>query len=213
MPSGGRIGETRRRRLSANSAPVFHIGFGVVHIFPGRYRPHSGLHGVNPELLGVVSTTSGTSLGMLLRARQLETERTEHLERLMNVLSAVSIRLGIAAILSLARFLVLRRHPFPVDPSRFLARVFHDSRPATGCVMCPRKPNVTRHLLLSNTEPAPTRHLRFIYDGAARLQKIAEASERSAVVCPARQRRTWRNASASHKTKGRCVTSRCELGN
>ena len=62
--------EARRRRLSAELARVFHLARGCAISDTGRYRPHSGLHVVNPELGGGVRLP-GTSRGILRRAKAI----------------------------------------------------------------------------------------------------------------------------------------------
>jgi methyltransferase (TIGR00027 family) len=59
-----------RRRLSAELARVFHLARGCALSDTGRYRPHSGLHVVNPELGGGVRL-HGTSRGILRRAKAI----------------------------------------------------------------------------------------------------------------------------------------------
>ena len=65
--------ETRRRRLSAELARVFHLARGCAISDTGRYRPHSGLHVVNPELGGGVRLL-GTSRGILRRAKAIRSQ-------------------------------------------------------------------------------------------------------------------------------------------
>src|ERR1700693_4313061 len=65
----GRCGrEARGRRLSAELARVFYLARGCALSDTGRYRPHSGLHVVNPELGGGVRL-HGTTRGILRRAK------------------------------------------------------------------------------------------------------------------------------------------------
>src|SRR5580704_15176143 len=67
----GRSGrEARRRRLSAELARVFHLARGCDLSDTGRYRPHSGLHVVHPELGGGVRL-HGTSPGIFRKAKAI----------------------------------------------------------------------------------------------------------------------------------------------
>src|SRR6266700_1908573 len=59
---------TPRRRLSAELARVFHLARGCAISDAGRYRPHPGLHIVNPKLGGGVRLP-GTSRGIHRRAK------------------------------------------------------------------------------------------------------------------------------------------------
>src|SRR5213079_3065384 len=94
----GRCGrEARRRRLSAELARVFHLAWGCAISDTGRYRPHSGLHVVHPELGGGVRL-HGTSRGILRRAKAIRNgaDRTAKIdERSVSHLEPA----GIAAIL------------------------------------------------------------------------------------------------------------------
>src|SRR6202161_1999572 len=65
----GRCGrEARRRRLSTELARLFYLARGCALSDTGRYRTHSGLHVVNPELGGGVRLR-GTSRVILRRAK------------------------------------------------------------------------------------------------------------------------------------------------
>src|SRR5277367_112353 len=73
----GRYGrEARRRGLSAELARVFHLARSCAISDTRRYRPHSGLHVVNPEL-GVVFDYLEPSEAFSEELRQLERERAE----------------------------------------------------------------------------------------------------------------------------------------
>src|SRR5258708_12148302 len=74
----GRFGrEARRRRLSAELARIFHLARGCAISDTGRYRPHSGLHVVNPELGGGLRLLA-TSRGILRTPKAIRkgTDRT-----------------------------------------------------------------------------------------------------------------------------------------
>src|SRR5580704_9333441 len=60
--------EARRPRLSAELARVFHLARGCAVPDAGRYRPHSGLHVVDPEL-GSGVRLHGASRRILRRAK------------------------------------------------------------------------------------------------------------------------------------------------
>src|ERR1700733_9315353 len=70
----GRCGrEARRRRLSTELARLFYLARGCALSDTGRYRTHSGLHVVNPELGGGVRLR-GTSRVILRRDEGISNE-------------------------------------------------------------------------------------------------------------------------------------------
>src|SRR5215831_2019335 len=66
-------GDAWRGGLSAELARVFHLARRCAISDTRRYRQHSGLHGVNPELGGGVRL-HGTSPGILRRDKGISNE-------------------------------------------------------------------------------------------------------------------------------------------
>ena len=74
-------GHACRCKLSAELARVFHLARRCALSDTGRYRQHSGLHGVNPELGGGVRL-HGPPQAFSEEIRELVTVRTEQLEKM-----------------------------------------------------------------------------------------------------------------------------------
>ena len=115
----GRCGrEARRRRLSAELARVFHLARGCAVSDTGRYRPHSGLHVVNPEL-HVVFDYMEPPETFSEELKQLEKERTEQLEKIGERSASRFEPAGIAAILRSHGFCAIEDTNFQEIASRF----------------------------------------------------------------------------------------------
>jgi len=125
--AGRRGREARRRRLSAELARVFHLARGCAISDTGRYRPHSGLHVVNPELRGGVRL-HGTSRGILRRVKAIRNGADEQLKKIDERSVSRFEPAGIAAILRSHGFCAIEDINFQEIASSSAAP-FKDSRP------------------------------------------------------------------------------------
>ena len=95
----GRFGRnTRRRRLSAELARVFHLARRCAISDTGSDHQHSGLHGVNPELGGGIRL-HGSPQAFSEEMKELVTKRTEQLEKIGERWASHFEPAGMAAIL------------------------------------------------------------------------------------------------------------------
>ena len=97
---------------------VFHLARGCAISDRGRYRPHFGLHVVNPELGSGVDYMEPPE-AFSEEPRQLESERTEQLKKLDERLVSRFEPAGIVAILRAHGFCTIEDINFQEIASRF----------------------------------------------------------------------------------------------
>src|SRR5260370_19153603 len=120
----GRCGrEARPRRLSAELARVFPLARGCAISDTRRYRPHSGLHVVNPELGGGVLDYVEPPEAFSDELRQFEKQRTEQLEQIDERSDSRFEPAGIAAILRSHGFCAIEDINFQEIASSFVRAV------------------------------------------------------------------------------------------